>query len=575
QYVEQGNLLQTDVCYKIMLAYESELKQSNALDFDDLLTKTHALLKTCPETREKYSSKFHYIHVDEFQDTSILQYEIIKMLSSVHGNLFCVGDDDQSIYSWRGAHIDNILNFGKEMQNAQIIKLEQNYRSTQSILSVANAVIGNNEIRANKTLFSDGDKGLKPELFTLYDEKSEAERVVSIIKELQREFGYKNSDFAILYRLNSISRSFEQALTSYNMPFKVFGGFKFFDRKEVKDLISYLRLIVNPSDAEALRRIINVPKRGIGDTTIAKLQTGAEIAQTSLFASLKEAELVSGKIKEKVKNFYQTIVDLQDLQLTMPLSEFIKKVIEETNFMLAFDMTKEDDKNKRANVEEFASQIVEFEKENPEADLSEFLQSVTLSSEADEDETEFITLSTVHAAKGLEYKIVFIVGFEEGVFPLNRGDEDEIEEERRLCYVAVTRARERLYLTLANSRFSFTHGRENTLRSRFIKEMGETIRMQKRESDDDFATKPVFKGSFTAGADSFRGSYGMPKTSPQPQNLGGGNGYAVGEKVNHKIFGEGVVTKVSGSGAGESVDVKFDKVGNKTLITKFAPLTKI
>ncbi|MFI3165223.1 MAG: UvrD-helicase domain-containing protein [Bacillota bacterium] len=575
QYVEQGNLLQTDVCYKIMLAYESELKQSNALDFDDLLTKTHALLKTCPETREKYSSKFHYIHVDEFQDTSILQYEIIKMLSSVHGNLFCVGDDDQSIYSWRGAHIDNILNFGKEMQNAQIIKLEQNYRSTQSILSVANAVIGNNEIRANKTLFSDGDKGLKPELFTLYDEKSEAERVVSIIKELQREFGYKNSDFAILYRLNSISRSFEQALTSYNMPFKVFGGFKFFDRKEVKDLISYLRLIVNPSDAEALRRIINVPKRGIGDTTIAKLQTGAEIAQTSLFASLKEAELVSGKIKEKVKNFYQTIVDLQDLQLTMPLSEFIKKVIEETNFMLAFDMTKEDDKNKRANVEEFASQIVEFEKENPEADLSEFLQSVTLSSEADEDETEFITLSTVHAAKGLEYKIVFIVGFEEGVFPLNRGDEDEIEEERRLCYVAVTRARERLYLTLANSRFSFTHGRENTLRSRFIKEMGETIRMQKRESDDDFETKPVFKGSFTAGADSFRGSYGMPKTSPQSQNVGGGNGYAVGEKVNHKIFGEGVVTKVSGSGAGESVDVKFDKVGNKTLITKFAPLTKI
>ncbi len=575
QYVEQGNLLQRDVCYQIMQAYEAELKTNNALDFDDLLTKTHALLKTSSETREKYSSKFHYIHVDEFQDTSILQYEIIKMLSSVHGNLFCVGDDDQSIYSWRGAHIDNILNFGKEMKDAQIIKLEQNYRSTQSILSVANAVIGNNSIRANKTLFSDGDKGLKPELFTQYDEKAEAERVVSIIKELQREFGYKNSDFAILYRLNSISRSFEQALTSYNMPFKVFGGFKFFDRKEVKDLISYLRLIVNPSDAEALIRVINVPKRGIGETTIAKLATGAQIAQSSLFASLKEAELVSGKIKEKVKAFYNTIVNLQDMQLSMPLSEFIKKVIEETNFMLAFDMTKEDDRNKRANVEEFASQVVEFEKENPEADLSEFLQSVTLSSEADENETEFITLSTVHAAKGLEYRVVFMVGFEEGVFPLNRDDEDDIEEERRLCYVAVTRARERLYITLANSRFSFTHGREGTLQSRFIKEMGETIRKQQRESSDDYSTKPVFKGSFTQGAVGYRGSYNMQKTAEQPKIQGGGNGYSVGEKVHHKIFGDGIVTKVSGSGSGEAVDVKFDTAGNKTLITKFAPLTKL
>lgn len=575
QYVEQGNLMQNDVSYKIMLAYESELKTNNALDFDDLLTKTHALLKTCPEVREKYSSKFHYIHVDEFQDTSILQYEIIKMLASVHGNLFCVGDDDQSIYSWRGAHIDNILNFGKDMQDAQIIKLEQNYRSTQSILSVANAVISKNAIRANKVLFSDGDKGLKPELYSNYDERSEAERVVSTIKELSREFGYKNSDFAILYRLNSISRSFEQALTNYNMPFKVYGGFKFSDRKEVKDLISYLRLVVNPSDSEALIRVINVPKRGIGDTTVEKLVKGAEILQTTLFQSLKECELLSGKVKEKVVNFYNVINDLQDSQFDLSISEIIKKVIEETNFMLCFDLSKDEDRNKRANVEEFVSQVVEFEKENPKADLSEFLQSVTLSSEADEDETEFITLSTVHAAKGLEYKIVFIVGFEEGVFPLNRNDEDDIEEERRLCYVAVTRARERLYITLANSRYTFTHERQNTLKSRFIKEMGETIRVPKSAVEEETSNKPVFRGGMSSSAQPFRGGLGGYGKKEEKSETGVGNKFGVGDKVSHKIFGEGVVIKVSGSGSGEAVDVKFDKVGNKSLITKFAPLVKL
>ncbi len=575
QYVEQGNLMERDTCYKIMLEYEQELKNNNALDFDDLLTKTHQLLKCSNETREKYSSKFHYIHVDEFQDTSILQYEIIKMLSSVHGNLFCVGDDDQSIYSWRGAHIDNILNFGKEMENAQVIKLEQNYRSTQSILSVANAVIAKNAIRANKVLFSEGDKGLKPELYSNYDEKVEAEKVVGTIKELQREFGYKNSDFAILYRLNSISRSFEQALTNYNMPFKVYGGFKFSDRKEVKDLLSYLRIIVNPNDSEALIRVINVPKRGIGDTTVEKLSRGAEIMQTTLFESLKESELLSGKVKEKVQDFYNVISNLQDKQFELSISEFIKLVIEETNFMLCFDLSKEDDRNKRANVEEFVSQVVEFEKENKDADLSEFLQSVTLSSEADEEETEFITLSTVHASKGLEYKVVFIVGFEEGVFPLNRDNEDDIEEERRLCYVAVTRARERLYITNANSRYTFTHERQSTLRSRFVKEMGDTIRMQKSAVEEEWSGKPVFRGGMSATQQVFRGGYGGKPAVANGASQSGGNNFAVGDKVSHKIFGEGVVTKVTGNGANEGVDVKFDRVGNKSLITKYAPLTKI
>ncbi|MBQ7642699.1 MAG: UvrD-helicase domain-containing protein [Clostridia bacterium] len=613
-----------------MTAYEEELKRSNAFDFDDLLVKTYEVLSTFPEEAEYYSNKFRYIHIDEFQDTNRIQYNIVKVLSMKYGNIFAVGDDDQSIYGWRGADINNILDFEKDFKGAHTYKLQRNYRSTKKILSLANAIISNNTRRKDKVLWTENDEGVTPEVYIADDEASEAQYTAIQIKRLL-DRGYNYSDFVVLMRINALSRSYENAFNNYGIPCKVYGGFKFFERKEIKDLTAYLRILNNPLDNEAVLRVINVPKRGIGAKTIEVLLDYAEEKGYSLLDSIFDCELLdlSASAKSKVASFKEVvsklIVDKENLSLT----ELVKAVIDKTDFLSCFNSGTSEDDDKIANVNELKNSVEEFERQNPDATLSEYLNSITLSSDTDEiNDGNFVTLATIHSVKGLEYGCVFICGLDKDIFPIDRAysDPDEMEEERRLMYVAITRAKERLYITRARSRYLY-NSRRPTVQSGFLDELAPKLGITpSRRQSDGFGYGGSFAGNsrgdyYSYNSGRSRGGYGSRKNYDDYNDYGdysdnsGYSGYKntygysgvagtkkddsafgfagsfsgarqsplpsagvdltkikSGTKIKHKKFGEGTVIALKQSGADVVGDVAFKGIGIKSLVLKLAPI---
>ena len=561
-----------DEVVKVYTRYQKHLRENNSLDFDDLLNETRLLLKNNADAREYLGGRFRYILVDEFQDTNSVQFEIVRLLASVHGNLFAVGDDDQSIYGWRGAKIENILHFEKSFPGAKTFKLERNYRSTKNILKLANTVIHNNGHRKDKTLWTKNDEGEKAQVFEAEEESGEARYIAHTIAGLMNR-GYKYSDFAILMRLNALTRSFEQEFTSDGISYKVFGGFKFFERKEIKDLLAYLRLVNNPFDSEAAVRIINFPKRGIGARTVEALENYAYETELSVYDALWDLELMSfnAGTRQKLQAFADQvkgwIVDSQDL----PVNELVRKIVADTKMREAYADESDESINKRANIDEFINSVGEYCRLNPGSSLTDYLNQVTLSSDTDDmDESNYVTLATVHSVKGLEFRCVFIVGLEENILPVSRATENEedMEEERRLMYVAITRARERLYLTRSKSRYLYGK-REPTARSRFLKELSSELELPKEPklgyrgyaeddgyfSDDD----PDSYGNAAYGGGRYGSSYGnsyggygdRQNSAPQRSAWNGGNyggGYG-GAAQRSGSYGASRSTSSKSSGA--------------------------
>ena len=477
-----------------------------------------------------------------------MQYEILKLLQSKHGNLFVVGDDDQSIYGWRGAVVRNILDFDKDFPDAKVFKLEQNYRSTKKILNVANEIIGKNKNRHDKTLWTENADGVKIETYCGYNESEEAYYVVSQIESLVRYSGMKYGDFAVLMRVNALSRSFEQECAKYGIPTRVFGGFKFFERKEIKDLLSYLKVITNPSDDESLLRIINVPKRGIGDTTVEKLSAMADKKGVPILQVITDEESMSAfnrGTRNKLLDFAKLLDDLFVYEKGHGVEEFVNYMIARTAYRESFS-DKEAEMDRLMNLDEFMNSVTEFVAQNQGCTVRDYVESVTLSADRTiDDDGDYVTLATVHAAKGLEFRVVFVVGLEDGIFPNSRAryDDGEMEEERRLMYVAVTRAEERLYLTRARNRFMYG-ATKPTMPSVFFTDVENFLNPQKT------AEKPV-----SSAAD----------CGVKNANLGK---FKKGQRVRHKVFGEGVIICING----ENADVVFSGIGVKTLALKFAPL---
>ncbi len=472
---------------KVYARYQKHLKENNALDFDDLLNETRNLLKRNEEVRRYLSGRFRYILVDEFQDTNVVQYEIVKYLASEHGNLFAVGDDDQSIYGWRGAKIENILHFEKDFKGTKVFKLERNYRSTKHILKLANTVIKNNTHRKSKTLWTENEEGAKAKVYESEEESGEARYIAQTIAGLLRQ-GYRYSDFAVLMRINALTRSLEQEFTGDGIPFKVFGGFKFFERKEIKDLLAYLRLINNPLDSEAALRIINFPKRGIGAKTVETLQNYAYQTEGSIYDALLDLDDIgfTGATKEKLVGFRDLIKKWVIDSQALPVNELVKGIVADTKMREAYADESDESINKRANIEEFINSVEEYCKLNEGATLTDYLNQVTLSSDTDDmDDGNYVTLATIHSVKGLEFRTVFLIGMEENTMPISRAidNDEELEEERRLAYVAITRAKERLYFTRSKSRYLYGR-REPTMRSRFLKELSSEIELPKETPSD-------------------------------------------------------------------------------------------
>ncbi len=574
-----------DLIAEVYDKYEKELKNCNSLDFDDLLNKAYYLLKNDKEAREYYQEKFRYIHVDEFQDTNTVQYNIVKILAARHRNIFIVGDEDQSIYGWRGADFANIFNFTKDY-DAKVYKLEQNYRSTKKIIELANRIIKNNTTRLDKLLWTDNAMGDEVAFYPAKSDNEEADYVVRKIIEVKRQNGCKYSDFAILMRINSLTRNFEERLMQYGIPHKIFGGFKFYDRKEIKDLLAYFKVIVNHADVESLMRIINFPRRGIGDATVTQLKNYASLYGYTLYDVIfdieKNVEMPSSVIK-KVAPFSVVLHCLQNAYAQNPpiydLMYYIIKLIG-LNELYAEDNA--ENNARKENIRELLHGIAQFQQLNPEAGLDEYLQQVSLYTDLEEmsDADDCVTLATVHSSKGLEFTNVFVIGLEDGIFPSgNRCESDsELEEERRLMYVAVTRAKKRLFLTMAASRYRFG-ARQDCMPSQFLREAG-------------FAPKRVsaYEG-YSGRYDSYRGksyaSYGdkynpeqVPDYAPStPVKSSFDTGkqkvdlskYKPGVKVMHKKFGVGRLISVDTSGEPYAV-VEFGGKGRVNLLLGYAPM---
>lgn len=575
--------------YAVYAAYEDELALSNAMDFDDLLFKTYILFKDHSEVADYYANKFRYIHVDEFQDTNTVQFAIIQRMSVVHGNIFVVGDDDQSIYGWRGAKIENILNFDDIYRGAKIYKLERNYRSTKSILRLANCIIKNNSLRRPKELWTDNSLGASVKTFVGTDENNEATYCVTQIKDLIRTGEYAYSDFAVFMRINAISRAFEQEFTKYGIPYRVFGGFKFFERKEVKDVLAYLKIMVNPNDNESFIRAVSTPKRGIGDKTLTELKEFAVSKNSSMLEAVKyiDETTISKQTKIKLFNFKMMIDGFYAYSKNNTIVDTMDYVLENTAFMQQFEEKTEENLSRKYNISELKNTAEQFAFENQGATLSDYLSSVTLSSETDDiNDGNAVTLATIHSVKGLEYPVVFVAGLDEKVIPISRMDEgDDLEEERRLMYVAVTRAKERLYLTRANSRYMYGN-REYMVQSRFLKEAQEEL------SPATFYKKEPTVYNFGAPTPSKFADDGFPE-STSFGSVGYSSGYAKtviqgvkpvenknvntsiyksGTKVKHPKFGVGTVITTRGEGDNLKADVAFPGIGIKTLAVKYAPM---
>ena len=562
----------------IVIIYEKycqRLKENNALDFDDLLIETLRLLRYDKDTLDYLSDKFRYIHVDEFQDTNAVQYNIIKLLAKKHGNIFCVGDDDQSIYGWRGAEIENILAFDRDFPNAKIYKLERNYRSTKSILSLANCIIKNNSRRRGKTLWTEAEEGIKPQYYQADEEAGEAMFAArKILDGVAR--GGKFSDYAILMRINALTRSYEQEFSKYNIPYKVFGGFRFYERKEIKDALAYLRLISNPFDSEAAERIINVPRRGIGGKTVQTMYEYAQSTGLSLYDACLDCDMldITKGTREKLKEFANLIKNLIISAQNTPVAQLVREMIESTNLRSAYDDGTDDGDSKLANLDEFIASVDDFTRLNPEATLDEFLNQVTLSSDTDDmDDSDYVTVATIHAVKGLEFPCVFICGLEDKIMPSARSEDDgrDFEEERRLMYVAITRAERELYLTRSKSRYLYGH-RDITAPSKFINELAGELGIK---TSSPYYERPKlqrlyddsgYESDIPSKTVTFKPTFGSP-IKPQ-QN--GNKTYAVGQRVRHRKFGIGMIIAIKNGGT--VLNVAFDGQGIKELSASLAPL---
>lgn len=583
--------------YEIYKRYEELLKANNAMDFDDLLHKTKELFSSFPDVLEEYKRRFRYIHVDEFQDTNGVQFDIVKMLAGRDGNLFVVGDDDQSIYGWRGAEVRNIIDFDKTYPNAKIHKLLENYRSTGKILDAANKVIKNNVGRHEKELFTKKGDGVRVEYYTAYSDYDEADWVVDTIISLKRYYGYSNKDFAILVRANSLSRLFESRLASVRLRYRVLGGFRFFDRKEIQDVIAYLRAVSNMRDGEAIERIINVPRRGIGDTTVEKLSDYARRTMTDLISvivNIGTNGVLTGASAKKVEDFRNIMADLYVNSKKMPMDKFAEYLVKRAGFEQSYNEEKNEENMTRwENILEFLRYVKEYCGNNPEATLDGFLQTVALAPENkdEEQDNDTVFVATMHAVKGLEFKVVFIVACEEDVFPSAQSKKDSnIEEERRVMYVAVTRARERLYISNAQNRYRFNQKQAN-MPSRFIAESkGEKV----QSSYDIYEEKRAYNesrgayGGFNRGKDYYSGEreivtpmakpYGnaappqKPQGTPPPVLNKDLSQFAGGVKVSHPVYGAGTILIVAGSGDDANATVMFPSLGIKKFKLALAPL---
>lgn len=577
--------------------YQKRLRKNQALDFDDLIMMTIQLFQRVPDILEYYQRKFQYIHVDEYQDTNRAQYMLVKMLASRFRNLCVVGDSDQSIYRWRGADIANILSFEKDYPNATVILLEQNYRSTKRILLAANKVIENNLNRKAKNLWTENPEGNKLVYYRADSEQGEAQFVAGKIKELTRDNQNKLSDIAILYRTNAQSRVMEEVLLKSNIEYAIVGGTKFYDRKEIKDMLAYLRLISNPDDDISLQRVINVPKRGIGSTSVDKMANFAAMHDMSLYQALESVELLglSPKTTKAAGQFRDLIHNYTNMQEFLSVTELVEEILEKTGYREMLKAEKSLEAQSRLeNLEELLSVTKNFEESSEDKSLVAFLTDLALvadidSLEDDGEKTDSITLMTLHSAKGLEFPVVFLIGLEEGVFPHSRSlmEEAEMEEERRLAYVGITRAEQTLFLTNAQMRTLFGRTNMNPA-SRFIREIPEDL-IEGVEPPEKSINTSFGSGSggrtFGSSGSSFgsaRGSFAAPSTPRKPvmrpvSAASGGEdiGWKVGDKAQHGKWGVGTVVSVKGQGEGTELDIAFPSpVGIKRLLAKFAPITK-
>lgn len=585
-------------CYQ---AYQRSLQNAQSMDFDDLIMKTVELFREHPETLEYYQNKFHYIHVDEYQDTNYAQYELVKLLAKKFQNICVVGDADQSIYGWRGADMTNILNFEKDYPKAKVVLLEQNYRSTQRILKAANEVIQNNINRKEKNLWTENPEGEHITYYRAQSEHDEARYIISTMQREVREKKRKYGDFAVLYRTNAQSRVIEDTLVKSNIPYRMVGGHRFYDRKEIKDVLAYLRLISNPSDDLSFNRIINSPKRGIGAASVDRLIGYANFENMSLLEAAQNAELspVTGKALKEMVQFAQLIKDLARMAEFLPLTELVQEMLERTGYLdsLRAEGTLEAE-TRIDNINEFLSVTQEFEKNNGEStNLVDFLSDLSLVSDLDNVEEvpqEEVTLMTMHAAKGLEFPVVFIIGMEEGIFPSFRSlmEEGEMEEERRLAYVGITRAEEELYLTNAYSRLLYGRTQTNAP-SRFLEELGENH--LKRDDGNALASQQAqslqtsrWRSKNDRYERAFSQTYTPPSSTPYKQaadstqsvSQTGNSGadkltWKAGDKASHKKWGTGTVVQTSGEGDGLTLDIAFPNVGIKRLLASFAPIEKV
>jgi len=573
--------------------YQKRLRKNQALDFDDLIMMTIQLFGRVPEVLEYYQRKFQYIHVDEYQDTNRAQYMLVKMLANRFQNLCVVGDSDQSIYKWRGADIANILSFEKDYPRATVILLEQNYRSTKRILLAANKVIENNLNRKAKNLWTENPEGNKLVYYRADSEQGEAQFVAGKIKELTRD-GKKLSDIAILYRTNAQSRVMEEVLLKSNIEYAIVGGIKFYDRKEIKDMLAYLRLISNPDDDISLQRVINVPKRGIGSTSVDKIANFAAMHDISLYQALDSIELIglSPKITKAAREFRDLIRNYTNMQEFLSVTELVEEVLEKTGYREMLKAEKSIEAQSRLeNLEELLSVTKNFEDSSEDKSLVAFLTDLALvadidSLDEDGEKVDSITLMTLHSAKGLEFPVVFLIGLEEGVFPHSRSlmEEAEMEEERRLAYVGITRAEQSLFITNAQMRTLFGRTNMNPA-SRFIAEIPEDliegVEPEKR-MNTPFGSGGRAFGSTGTSFGSPRSSFSTPASPRKPvmrpvSAASGGEetGWKVGDKAEHGKWGIGTVVSVKGQGEGTELDIAFPSpVGIKRLLAKFAPIKK-
>ncbi len=583
--------------HDVFSAYDKRLEAANALDFDDLLNKTLQLLLDHPPVLEHYQQRFHYVHVDEYQDTNLAQYNLVKLLTQKSRNLCVVGDDDQSIYGWRGADIRNILEFNKDFPEAKVIKLEQNYRSTQTILDAANAVIKNNEGRMDKTLWTEGKKGEKIRFAAAGDEREEAAWICEHIRRLRKN-RVPLAEIAVLYRMHAQSRVLEEMFMRAGIPYRVYGGTRFYDRKEIKDALAYLRCLVNPEDDVALKRIINVPKRAIGDATVAVLEGHAEEQNITIHAALRDLpDALGSRPRKCVESFVELMDLLNEKRKQLPLGEFARLMLDETGLLKQYEeSTDEDELSKRDNLLEFLQAVNEFARLSEEATLESYLENVALVTDLDmqEEAPQFVTLMTLHSAKGLEYRAVFIAGMEDGLLPSARAKQEEnrLEEERRLCYVGMTRAKEYLYLTRTRHRAIFNQASYNQP-SPFLAEIPKEL-----ISDEYGRTMREHFGEFKPPKERVRPSQRQPKTSFGIPGMGQDPGeipgvrkgfvaslaadmdepaqiFEQGDRVLHKKFGAGQVTSTSGEGADARVSIHFTAYGEKEFSIAIAPIVKV